>query len=236
METNVAAYSLQGRHHPLNEDRYRLLGGSVPLVSRTDAGHLFAVVDGVGDAPRGRDAAAWVVDHLARFFSDPFEKSPRGLLELLMELNREIHAWGMMEGTQRPLGAAASTVAWFAPGKLLHTMHVGDTVAIKHDGERLTLLTQAHSSGLGLTRYMGAGPELRFHVSSVDFEPGDVLLLVSDGVTPKGMDLGTLGTIVQEYYAERFPFDRLAQVVVERARARGSGDDITCLAVELEEW
>ena len=39
------------------EDRYRLLTKDIPLVGKSGRGELFAVLDGIGGAPRGMAAA-----------------------------------------------------------------------------------------------------------------------------------------------------------------------------------
>jgi serine/threonine protein phosphatase PrpC len=236
MLTHAAVHSVIGSSHALNEDRYRLLGSSVPLVERAAAGHLFAVVDGVGGAPKGRAAAQHLVDCLAAFFQPEQEHTLAGLTRHVQAINNTIHDWGLIPGSTRPLGAAAGTVAWLSPDEHLHLLHTGNTVALHHDGEELHVLTPSAAEGKGLAHCFGSGPGLEIAVSDHGFEPGDVLVLVTDGVTPKGMTLGALGAIVGSYFEDRLRFEELARAIVMRAKGNGSVDDITAVVVELEEW
>ncbi len=232
MLTSAAVHQSKGLDHQVYEDRYRLLGGAVPLVERSGRGHLFAVMDGVGAAPRGMNAAQHGADRLTDFYREPsVPATKRGLLAHLVAVSDEIHAWGMMEGTDRPVGAAAATVAWFSPSRELVLSHAGDTVAFRFTDERLIKLTHDHTAGRGITRYFGQH-RLAVEQEVVQFEEGDLLCLVTDGVYPKGMREDGISAVLR---AVRDP-ERAVRELGERARGRGSRDDITVLVVELEEW
>jgi serine/threonine protein phosphatase PrpC len=231
MKTGYGVHKLTSPKHPY-EDRYRLLGGHIPLVERAGRGYLYAVMDGVGGAPMGMQASQLVADRLIEFYrDDAVEPSQRGVNALLTSINDEAFGWGFIEGTRRPLAAAAVTVAWFAPSEELFTFHVGDTVALLWNGETLRVLTTEHGEGKVIRRYLGMGPAFDTERDRFSIEPGDMLCLITDGVT-KALSYTTVGQILAELPDPQ----RAAWEIAERARRRGSRDDITALVVELEEW
>jgi hypothetical protein len=60
---------LPGIAHKYYEDRYRLLPKTVPLVGSQDQGELFAIFDGIGGVPKGRQDAQEMSDSFLRFLS-----------------------------------------------------------------------------------------------------------------------------------------------------------------------
>lgn len=232
MLTNAAVYCLPSRDHAY-EDRYRLLGERHPWVRAARRGHIFAVMDGVGGAPRGMRTAQLVADRLSDFFERPQPPATVEALDaLLVAVNDEANAWGNIAGTERPLGAAAATVAWFVPDvRKVYVLHVGDTMALRFDGQTLRPIAREHGVGRAIHRYVGQGAGFRLDRHEIAFDEGDVLCLVTDGVT-KALRVHDVREVLDEVPDP----DRAAKEVVARARARGSRDDITALVVELEEW
>jgi serine/threonine protein phosphatase PrpC len=131
IETDAQVGWLTNRKKHAYEDRYRLLGGGVPAVARAGRGHLYAIMDGVGGAPLGMRAAQHVADRLTAFYTDgAIEASVKGLLGLCQAIDREVNAFGLIQGEDRPLGAAAATVAWLDDrARRLGIVHAGDTTA-----------------------------------------------------------------------------------------------------------
>jgi serine/threonine protein phosphatase PrpC len=240
METIVGFASKVGRSHAAKggpcEDRYRILDGGVPLVARAGRGQLFAVMDGVGDAPRGMNAAQLLADRLLDFFRKPesHAASPAGLRELIMAANVEVNAWGNIRDTTRPLGAAAFTIGWMAPEERLHLFHAGDTMAALFDGADVHPLTPAHASGRAITSYLGIGEGIPLYHRAIAIEVGQTLVLLTDGIYPKGMRLGGLRDALLE--PESSVPGRAADRLVQRAISGGSKDDVTTVVVELESW
>lgn len=233
MITNAAPFQIQGRKTRPSEDRYRLLGSTVPLVARSNRGHLYAVMDGVGTAPLGRRTAQLVADRLIEFFTNPqVPATADGLSGLLNDMNLEVHGWGTIEGTDRPKGAAAVTVGWFSPQQQLLVFHAGDTSAARFDGEHLQRLTPEHAEGGALTRYLGQGPGFVLDRSIKTFDEGDLLCLATDGLT-KAMGLDDIEAQLQQHPRH---LETAARELAEHARASGCLDDITVVVVELEEW
>ena len=230
METKAGVCTLRGLKEGPNEDRYRLLGSAVPLVRRLNRGHVYAVMDGASDAPFGMRAAQLVADRLLDFYRDPtLAPSAASLASLLHAANDEAYGWGFIAGTQRSLGAAAATVAWLQPQGHLHVLHVGDTFAALFDGETLTPLTPPRA-GRVLERFVGQGPGFRLDCRTIRIREGDLLLLVSDGISGV-MDLAAMADALRE----TGDLDRTARTLADRARTRGSRDDATAVLIEVEE-
>ena len=232
METEVGIAQKTGLDHKLYEDRYRILDARAPLVRKADRGIIYGVMDGVGGAPRGMGAAQELCDQLQRFFR-PGECEPTtaAIRQIIHDANDEVASWGCIPGTDRPLGAAAATVAWFAPDHRLHLFHVGDTTAYRWDGLNLITLTSEQGSGRALYNYVGLGEHFHVQQIGVEFEEGDTLLLVSDGVT-KVCALDHLADTLEANPR----VETAAQRIVDLASHLGSRDDITAMVVELCEW
>ena len=235
METDVGDFQKINAKGSPNEDRFRLLGGGVPLVARANRGQLFAVMDGVGGAPLGMRAAQLVADRLTEFFRDgPIPGNVDGLVQILRAANGEIASWGLTPDGTRPLGACAATVAWLCPTVNLDgscdlvVLHAGDTAGAVLSNGVAKWLTHDHSSGRGLRNYVGRGVEFELEIQQVTIEPGDFVILVSDGVT-RAMQLDGIAAIV----GQRPIAADAARSIVEAASRRGSRDDITAVVVEL---
>lgn len=221
---------LPGTAHKFYEDRYRLLPREVPLVKRQERGELFAVFDGIGGAPKGREAAQEMSDRLFRFYqyAELYPASCEGLHKILMEANLTIFDWGMMPGTNTPLGGCAGTIAWLFK-ETLFLYHAGDTIGILVKGDESLVLTRAHEKDNVIYRYFGLGPKLEIDFSQTAVEEFDRILLISDGVT-KAFDPLQAADLVNTHN----DICRAATELANRSRALGSQDDITVLVIEVE--
>lgn len=235
METLIGYHSLNKKGRP-NEDRFRILGGGWiqpderpgPFAERR-YGPMFAVMDGVGGAPRGMAAAQRVADRLVELYRTERPIGEGAILALLSALNLEVHGWGLMEGSDRPLGATTATLAWLAPDQRLRVFHVGDSAALLRRGEHIAAVTQDHGSGAGVGRYLGQGDQFVLDRVTLAFGEDDALCLVTDGVT-KGLNRARIGQLLTDYAGEP---GLAARQLVEQAARAGVQDDITALVVEL---
>ncbi len=232
MHTTSAAGSIKGRTHRSNQDRTVRLDATAASVTRAGRGELFAVIDGVGGVEQGGDAADHIASRLPDFFRDPtIPPTTAGLVTLMETIDREIHLIGVVAGTNKPLAAAAVTVAWLAPHRRLVLVHAGDTLACRWDQMSLRRLTADHGTAAGLTRYAGVGHPGVYDVEEVAFETGDTLALVSDGIT-KVIGDDELGAAIA---AHRDPSRGVAELL-RKARDRYSADDASAVLVRLEAW
>lgn len=229
---NAAVVWQQGTRHKFYEDRYRLLCRPIPLVEQAKRGEIFAVCDGVGSAPRGRDAAQEVCDVLVKFYKNAAEFPPTAetLISILDQANNVIHAWGVIEGTDRSLGACAATIVWITDDLIANVFHVGDTSALLIRNGTAQALTTAHHDAAGhLLNYFGLS-SLQIETKSVQLDIGDRLLLLSDGIS-KSLYNQRIVTIVESHSRRSASLEAL----LSAARIAGSGDDITAVLVDIEE-
>lgn len=233
MELFWGVESLQGKKNRPNEDRYRLLHADIRLVAKAERGTLFAVFDGIGSAPRGGEAAQKMCDALIQFFREEALCKPDvvSIKELLSAANTEINGWGHMPGTTRPLGGCAGTIAWFYETQAF-LFHAGDTIGYRLRGDNLSTLTSEQSNDNTLYNYFGIGRSLLIESFSLELEEGDVVILVSDGVT-KSLTPTDIDQCVIQYLVGS-P-QRAATELCKFAQRKGSRDDITALIIEIIE-
>lgn len=216
------------------EDRYRLLTRDIALVGKAERGQLFGVFDGIGSAPMGMAAAQAMADSLTNFFRRPdtYTGDWQGLYSLLHGTNKEISGWGFMEGTDRPQGGCAGTVAWIRDRNLT-VFHAGDTVGLLiREGMEPRQLTRLHEIHGDIYCYFGLGETLKIDVESCAIEEGDLVLLISDGVT-KSYNTTEAARMVREIYDRTGDIASAAEELVTRSRNRKSSDDITALLFEV---
>lgn len=242
MLLNYGVTRLQSTTHQV-EDAFAMFTRRRKEVQTAARGEVCAVLDGVGGAPDGGRAARYAAEGLGRFFQDAaIPGNAQGIERLLQEINNEIRDWGLIPGTDRSLGAAAVTLAWFPSlseenSTEFHLFHAGDTLAWRYreDGTTLIPLTSDHGTGKTLLNYLGIGTHLRLDTGLHTIEYGDLLLLATDGVL-KGRSTTDkiLGILRDEKPTPERP-KRVSDRVAKMARANGSQDDITVLVVELVE-
>ena len=223
---------LKGSKHKFYEDRYRILSKDIPLVGGQDRGELFAVFDGIGSAPKGRQAAQEMADILLNFFlrAESHELSPDGVEKLLLQGNESIHQWGFMENTDVPQGGCAGTVAWLYHESLL-VFHAGDTsaVLIQNRGNTLKLTRDHQAENGAIYRYFGLGPNLQLEKASFQVDELDRVLLLTDGVTRVIHPLEAAETVKRHD-----DIGKAAKTLAQQAFQKGSIDDITALVIEIE--
>jgi serine/threonine protein phosphatase PrpC len=215
--------------------------------ARKERGLVYAVMDGVGSAPKGLQAAEATATKLRELYKrqPPMPATYGSIRSLLEEVNLEVEAWGTIAevrgkeafGAANSQGAAGVTAAYFSPAGNVTILHVGDTIAFHYrpgDTPQIKRLTTNDGNGYGIRSYIGQGESLAPQVVQLhSMRPGDLLVLVTDGVVPKGMQQdGVLKAVGDN---EGNP-EAAAEALVTRARARGSIDDITAMVVRLDWW
>lgn len=247
MEIRCSASSHVGRRRN-NEDAH---------VLRPDLG-LVAVADGMGGYEGGEVASRLVAEALVELFEriccDPdatWPHAPRPSIEPLVDLvgvglqQAHLVVQGRRHGVLARMGSTAAVVAWSGP--YLAIGHVGDSRVYRLRDGVLRTLTVDHSvaeearrAGMEedavesagfrhmLTRAVGMPGELGAEVVADRLQPGDVLLLCSDGVWEP--------LHAEEIAAEleRPCPDEAAQALVAAAYAAGSSDNLTAVVVRVE--
>jgi serine/threonine protein phosphatase PrpC len=212
---------------------------------REQRGHLFVVADGVGGHAAGDVAAEIAVDTIQRVY---FEDEWHGVHGALRDAFSAAHQ-AILDAAGSPdrAGMGAATVAAAVNGDQLVVAHVGDARAyLIRTGEthRLTLdhswaqeqvtaglLTpeeaQVHRYRHVITRALGVDADGSPDVMESTIQPGDTLLLCSDGLSDVAED-EDLAAAVGSRDAEE-----MARALVDLALGRGSLDNISVITVRV---
>lgn len=225
-------------HHPESERRM------------AETGCLLVVADGMGGAAAGEVAsemaASIIFSELAQRWRDRGAPTPtrvpQYLVDALEVANREIHAYASVRPELKGMGTTA-TAAAVLDGRL-YVGHVGDSRAyLVRDGQarRITKdhsLTQ-HLLDTGaltpeaaatspqrstLLRALGPAREVAVDFSHERLQPGDILVLCSDGLWSSVAEL-EIGCIVKGEAHLVVACERL----VALANERGGHDNVTVL-------
>lgn len=206
-------------HHSENEDAWRVYPVGQPGLG------LFVVCDGVSTAGAGRAAAQLTCDRLGQF-GGPRETQPtEALVQLVSEIDWELRGSGRQ-------ARCTLAMAW-VDGLEAHIYTVGDSPVYRLRDARVK---QAGSERTGmfhrLRTFMGMGPKVadvltqdRWHLA-----PGDVLMLMSDGV----LDALDEDELVDFWERTGTPESCTRAVLDEVARV-GVDDDATLVVIEVME-
>jgi len=224
-----------GRHRSGNEDAAFV---HVPL---------FVLADGMGGAQSGEVASGLAVGAFIRGLPEQGSISER-LQAVAHRANEEIYASSLAD--PRNAGMGTTLVAAYLDGDALVIAHVGDSRAYRlRDGE-LARLTEDHSlvgelvrSGRltedearghpqrsVITRALGIETLVKVDVWNYPLQPGDVILLCSDGLT----DMISEGQVRSALLAGA-SLDDAAGRLIDAANAAGGRDNITVVLFRVGE-
>jgi protein phosphatase len=222
---------------PSNEDSMLV----VPAIG------LFVVADGMGGHNAGEIASALAVRTLHAFLSGETAVDANAVAEGLRLANDEILTTA--EGTPAYEGMGTTVVTAIARDDRLVYGSVGDSRLYLCRAGRLTQLTkddswvsrvlpsevqgsvdaQAHPLRHVLTKVVGVRSDLDPAVGDCQFDPGDALLLCSDGLH---------GTVADEAISRAMSsgtgVDAIAQSLLDQALAGGATDNVTVVVVRRE--
>jgi len=235
-----------GRVRSTNEDAFHV---------DTAAG-LFIVADGMGGGPAGELAAKIVVEILPSLLERRRQTAPnpggfsasRALTDALIEISEQLYA--RAQSVPGLSGMGAATVVALIEGTTASIAHLGDCRAYLLRGHLLQRLTKDHSMAQllvdageltdasarkhplrsHLSRFVGIPGETKPDFTSLNLEPGDRILLCSDGLT--GMvDDGQLLKLLNGTEV----LVPSCQDLIAAANLAGGRDNITVVLVSLIE-
>lgn len=229
----------RGRVHAHNEDA---------CLADLERG-LFAVADGVGGQPAGDVAARVTVEHLPglidRALSRQRDDPGAAIVQAIVDLSDIVQAEA--RATPERSGMASTVVLALITDDVAHVAHVGDSRAyLARDGQ-LFRLTDDHSlaaelvqSGVitaeeanshpyahSITQAIGLPNTPQPGVQELGLEPGDRLLLCSDGLTDMvaEADIGAILTSGGD-------IDATSRSLIDAANAAGGKDNISVVVVD----
>jgi len=229
-----AALSHPGRKRRHNEDSY------------VEEPPLFVVADGMGGAQAGEIASGIVAAAFRRFGSEPIAPGTERLAATIRAANRQIFDRAQVDAQASGMGT--TTTAALVEGDHVAIGHVGDSRAYLVRDGKLEQLTQDHSlvgelirSGQltpaeaethpqrsVITRALGTDSVVEVDTFTVESQPGDVLLLCSDGLTSM-VDDGTILGLV----SESATLDDAARALIKAANQKGGDDNITTVLFRI---
>lgn len=216
---------------------------------RTVKGCIAVVADGMGGHSSGEIASSWATELIPRSYFDSSAEILPSLQRAFERANRLIFQKSQEDPKLKGMGTTCTAVVLH--GHRLYLGHVGDSRAYLLRGKQLIQLSSDHTyvqhlirQGLIdpsealthpdrnlITQAMGTSGKLKadFQELEVRFEPGDILLLCSDGL--------------YEYISleEWVPMLRslslgeAADKLISLAKQRGGHDNISILLVEAIE-
>jgi PPM family protein phosphatase len=217
-------------------------------------GHLFLVADGMGGAQAGEVASAlgvvtvegFVLNTLKRFFHLEAPEEQNVMKEFQTAL-RQADARIFVEASQHPemIGMGTTLTLAYAADWTLLVAHAGDSRCYLFSRGELHALTQDHTmvaemvrqgilsakeasrhpSRHVITNVLGGNePGVQVEMHKLDLEPGDVVLLCSDGLTGMVPD-ARIAAVLAEEREPRLACERL----VAEANALGGKDNITVI-------
>ena len=223
-------------------------------------GHLFVVADGMGGHAGGEEASALAIRSVEEHVLDALkwfmgvrgsegEELVNELQQALEGADTRIMAEAMMRPHLRGMGTTL-TMAFYLDVDLF-VLHVGDSRAYLYRGGELHRLTRDHTIAEELMRRGVIGPEevathrlrhvivnvvggphpgIKVEVVKLRPEPGDRLMLCSDGLTEMVAD----DAIAELLRTIPIPRDA-CEALVNAANERGGVDNITVVVADFKD-
>lgn len=230
-----------------NEDYYGFFEPDAESLFATK-GRLFVVCDGMGGHAAGEVASQIAVKTIGKaYFSDRAPANPAAALKASVEAaNREI----LEEAGKNPgrEGMGTTVTALSLVGRSAVVVNVGDSRTYLVRDDAITQISQDHSWVMEqvrtgsltpeqaenhpysnvITRSLGSQSKVDVDVfGPIDVMPGDIFLLMSDGLSGLVKDNELLT------YANTLPPDEAAERLVELAKERGGHDNITVQIIRV---
>lgn len=207
---------------------------------------VFMVADGMGGAQAGEVASGEVARAFAGF-SPPGHEPEKQLATLIIEVNGHIHE--MAENDAGRSGMGTTVTAAVVAGDSVGIAHVGDSRAYRWRRGRLEQLTEDHSlvgemlrqgriseaeaekhpQRSVITRALGIEAGVEVDTASFAWEPGDIFLLCSDGLSSMVQDKE-----ISRILGEAEDIGAAGVSLVDAANTRGGRDNITVVLFSPE--
>ncbi|MFB4394651.1 MULTISPECIES: protein kinase [unclassified Pseudomonas] len=212
-----------------NQDALRLVTPAPELAA--SKGYLFALADGVSQCSDGGLAARASLQALALdYYATP---ATWGVAQALDRLLLAQNRWLRAQGTSQTL--LTTLTALVLRGRRYTLAHVGDCRAYRWHDDQLQCLSEDHvwdQPGMQhvLKRALGLDQHLLVDYLEGELQPGEVFLLVSDGVW------ASLGEQhIRSILREQTDLQTAADTLVAAAHHAGGQDNASALLVQVEQ-
>ncbi len=245
----AAGLSDVGMVRKRNEDSHSVPAVDASVESLDHYGRLFAVADGMGGHSGGDIASQTVIETLIGTFYDGSteEVFPR-LQRALDAANEAVVARAAADPNLADMGATLTAVALRGQAPCMATLaHVGDSRAylirdgtISQISEEHTFIAEAirtgtlteaeaavHPNRHAITRAMGRAGGIQAYYGQMELQPGDRLVLCSDGLTNVVTDYEIL------QHALAYAPDDAVHHLVALANERGGPDNVTVVLIAM---
>ena len=238
MKIEIAALTDVGLHRKNNEDSF---GYDL-------AAQVFVVCDGMGGMAAGETASGTAVKELLEFFSQAQADTRRSerLREAILHANRQVYA--LAEQHEELRGMGTTLVAACVDDGSVFIGNVGDSRAyflrngvcaqITHDHSfvaeqvRHGLMNEEEAGASPLksliTRAIGQAETVEPDIFTAPVEPGDILLLTSDGLTRYADE-----QMIASRILSCSDLGQACHGLIETAKEFGAVDNVTCLLVQF---
>ncbi len=205
---------------------------------------VFAVADGLGGLPEGSLASEIAVTELSDWLKHFDPSTEPDFPKLFNRVNTSVYDRG--REISADLGIGTTLTVAYLNGKQLVTGHIGDTGLVIFKQDLWRQVTQDHTMAQEmldrlnpgeeafipeyfshtLTRCIGQTGQIETDVYRETLEPGDRILLFTDGVT-KTMQMDEIHEMI---FATDNP-QAFVKQVISLANERGGPDNITAIAI-----
>lgn len=219
LRIRAAAASRPSPHHVECEDAW-----AIYVRDHSEGDGLFVVCDGVSTARAGLAAATLACNRIGQFDEPGTRRHPDTLAQLVSEIDWELR------GTGRH--AKCTLAMTWVDGTDAHVFTVGDSPVYRlRDGRARQAGAERTGTFRRLAAFLGMGPSVA-EVLTVDrwpLQPGDVLMLMSDGIL-EALDEDDLA----EIWERSGEPDQCAREIISEVARVGVDDDATVIVVELQ--
>jgi protein phosphatase len=241
----IAGLTDTGLRRELNEDNLVMLETDLPC-------GLYVVADGMGGHDAGEVASKLTVETIQQYFTDtppnPADSLAEWLRDAAMAANQVVLAQQVGRDKEHKMGSTL-VMALVTEGEA-HIANVGDSrayrlnragieqISIDHSlVERLVQIGQLtreearnHRQKNVIYNTVGDKPDMEVSLYKIDLQPGDRLLLCSDGLSGMITD----EEILEINQRESEPA-ATCRKMVEAAKRAGGHDNITAIVVQIDE-
>ncbi len=223
----------QHSHKGRKETNQDFHGLYIPKVQRLNSkGIAVALADGISSSSVSQEASQIAVNaFLSDYYCTP-ESWPvkKAVQRVLQAINSWLFAQTRACRSDPERGYVCTFSAIVFKGCRAHLFHVGDTRVYRLSASAMEQLTEDHRFQNYLSRAMGMDQAVEIDYLSLPLESGDTFVLATDGI--------------YEFVSERFIVDTIhaysqdlqlaAQLIVDKAFAQGSDDNLTIQILRIE--